>query len=285
MIDMNEEHHVNETGQGDGRWQDAFNDDPELANSPVLETFKTQGDAMKGLVELKAYQGRSTAMVKPDATPEEKAAFVEKLRHAGVDITYMPNAEDPDDVARFWHEQGVPKDGAYTLPEGTDLAGLPQEGVDAAIHLSNELGHTAKQHEGFVAALNKYNLEVNANSERDMTATDEQLTKILGDARPALEAAVSDAVTKHQHPDMPAEPFTPAQELVVINLMKSISLDPQSFEQINNPDTGPTPAEIRAKQSDLFQTLTKHGGRDLGGRRKSLQAEYEKTFADLAKYK
>ena len=285
MIDMNEEHHVNETTNTDGRWQDAFNDDPELANSPVLETFKTQGDAMKGLVELKAYQGRSTAMVKPDATTEEKAAFVEKLRNAGVDITYMPNAEDPDDMARFWEEQGVPKDGAYTLPEDTDLAGLPQEGVDAAINLSKEMGHTAKQHEIFVNALNKYNVETNTTNQAAMTATDEQLTKILGDARPALESVLAEAVTKHQHSDMPAEPFTPGQELFVINLMKSISEDPQSFEQVNNPETGPTPAEIRARQSDLFTTLTKHGGRDLGGRRKALQAEYEKTFDDLAKYK
>ncbi|RKX21450.1 MAG: hypothetical protein DRP45_12290 [Candidatus Zixiibacteriota bacterium] len=285
MIDMNEEHHVNETGQADGRWQDAFNDDPELANSPVLETFKTQGDALKGLVELKAYQGRSTAMVKPDASAEEKAAFVEKLRNAGVDVTYMPNAEDPDDVARFWHEQGVPKDGAYTLPEGTNLDGLPQEGVDATIKLSTDLGHTAKQHEGFVNAINKYNVEINANNELEATKADENLTKILGDARPALESVVSEAIAKHQHPDMPAEKLTAAQELFVINLIKSISVDPQSFEQINNPNTGPTPAEIRAKQADLFTTLTKHGGRDLGGRRKALQAEYEKTFADLAKFK
>ena len=286
MIDMNEEHHATEANNTEGKWQDAYLDDPELANSPVLETFKTDRDALKGLVELKAYQGRSVALVKPDASPEEKSDLVKKLRNAGVDITYMPDTTNPEDMKRFREEHGVPKDGNYVLPKDADVTGMPQEGIDAAIKLSQDMGHTTEQHEAFVAALNTYNLEAKGTSDLAATEMDNQLTKILGDARPALEGVLAEAVTKHQHPDMPAEPFTPAQQLVMINLMKSISVDPQSFDQINNPNTGPTPAEIRVTQADLWAQLTDNGGRNLTKQQKIVKnAAYRKTFADLAKFK
>ena len=273
---------------GTEKWQDAYNNDPELANSPVLANFKTPNDALKGLGELKAYQGRSVKLLGEDATPEEKAAWVEKIRTHIPGVTIMPNPEDEEDYARFQHDLGVPKDGAYEAPADVQLDAIKEEGIEKATTISKKLNLTQTQHANLLKELNQANVEVQEAVTAFRAEEDAKLSQKWGDAKDENLGIIQGIAKQAEDADVPLpdiKEWPNSFKLALNNLAKMVSSDPQTFSQQTSPKTQKTPAEIRARQAELFTILTKHGGRDLGGRKNAIQAEYQQTFDDLAKYK
>jgi len=264
------------------RWQDAYNDDPELANSPVLANFKTPQDALKGLVELKAYQGRSIKLPGDDATPEDKAQIVEKLRAKGVKIAIMPDDDNLEDKTRFWRELGVPdKADDYVPPESIDP--LPDEMVAQLKDLAHKAGMTKQQYQ---AMLREYSPAHKSITEQNQTLQAEEETRLKqawGGAYEQNLAITDEMVKQFQDSDVKLGPLNRAARLFLLNVAKSMSSEPQVFAQIRNPDSmRKTPAELR---QDVEEMRSKLLDRSISGeKRKNLLNKYTKAFEELAQY-
>lgn len=124
-------------------WKDELPD--ELKNHESLKDVKDVASLAKAFVDTKAMVGTSVRLPGPDAAPDVKKAFVERLRERYPGLLMKP--ETAEEKAAFeqllWKEMGRPEDAkGYTLEgvEGVD-------GVDAAelAKKAHELGLTIAQ--------------------------------------------------------------------------------------------------------------------------------------------
>lgn len=70
---------------------------PELRNEKTLEKFKGPAELARSYVEIEKYRGRSVAIPGPDATAQEKDAFLARLGRPETPDKYtLPLPESPD---------------------------------------------------------------------------------------------------------------------------------------------------------------------------------------------
>lgn len=104
------------SGPGPTDWRAVL--PPELRNEKTLEKFKGPAELARSYVEIEKYRGRSVAIPGPDATPQEKDAFLARLgRPEAPDKYVLPLPESPDidqnlvsDFKTMAHKLGLTQD-------------------------------------------------------------------------------------------------------------------------------------------------------------------------------
>jgi hypothetical protein len=264
------------------RWQDTLETE-ELRDNPVLANFKTPEAAYQGLVELKAYQGRSIAIPGEDATAEAWADFDAKLTGKVPGVVRMPNDADEEDVKRFWGSLGVPEDKTeYTPPD--DFEGLDDAVLKELVDLSETVGHTKDQHQKMLGvwAEAAAKMEEAAQQQR---ADDEAALKKTWGAAYEDNIAITDTILEKFGGKGDAIDLSRAERVLLLNIANSLTSDPQVFNQINNPTARKTPAELRAdldelRNSDIFANRQKYSREQYKGAVQKLT----KLHAELAEY-
>lgn len=128
----------------------------ELRNDPTIAKYKSVTEAAKGLVEANGLIGRSVRPPGPNATPEAKKEFVDKLLAIDPALVYAPDG-DPAAVDRMWKRLGRPeKPEEYDVPQASVEAGLNPEDLRA---LAVKGGLTKAQFSGLVELMTNANLE------------------------------------------------------------------------------------------------------------------------------
>lgn len=118
----------------------------ELKTAPALADVKDVAGLAKRFVDTQALVGSSLRPPGPDATPEAKTDFIQKLRDKVPELLFMPDGED--EAAKLaretaWTKLGRPKEAKdYVLPP--DLK-LPEEHLEALRKEALEEGLTKSQ--------------------------------------------------------------------------------------------------------------------------------------------
>ena len=262
------------------RWQDGL-ESQELRESPVLDTFKTQEDAFQGLVELKAYQGRSMKLPGDEPTVEEKAAVIAKFKDKIPGIHIMPDSENPEDVKRYWNELGVPEDADGYVPPA-DFEVLDEDLMTQLKDIAHKAGLTTKQYH---AMLGEFSEGTKNLAEQNVTLKEEQAAKLKqtwGSAHDDNTAIVDAMVKQFQDKDVPLGELNNAAKIFMVNVAKSLSSDPQIFKQINEPKSKFTPAELRGESEDIRVKLLDSSVK--GERRKGLLKRSEAIYKELERF-
>lgn len=265
------------------RWYEEYLEDPEIAASQhQLEKYKSPVDMMKSHFNLEAYRGNSIKLLGEEATPEEKAEWVGKVKERIPGVMIMPNEKNPEDLKRYMRDQGVPEDiDGYQPP--SDLEPLPDEMMQQLREIAHKSDMSDKQFKKMVgeyAAANKQIQEQNATYQAEQEA---QLKQTWGAAYEENEGIVAGIVEKFQDENVKLGVLNNAAKLFLVNIAKSLSSDPQVFNQINKPAQKQTPAELRVEVDEMRDML-----RDrtiVGQRRKDLLKTFQKKSDQLAQYR
>lgn len=90
----------------------------EIRNDPSLVDFKDVAALAKSHIETKKLVGASIRVPGPDAAPEARKAFVEKLVKADPNLLYLPDNAPEEAVAAAWQRLGRPgKPEDYAPPD------------------------------------------------------------------------------------------------------------------------------------------------------------------------
>ncbi len=172
-----------------GEWKSGLPD--ELKTAPALQDIKDVASLAKAFVETKAFVGTSLRPPGPEATPEQKTDFIQKLREKVPELLFMPDGDDePAKVARetAWAKLGRPKEAkAYALPSDVTMA---EEHLEALRQEATNDGLTVSQ---FQARAKRVAAAL-AEAEVSRKNTTASLRKELGaafDERTASVAAVA----------------------------------------------------------------------------------------------
>jgi hypothetical protein len=118
----------------------------ELKNAPALKDVQDVSALAKAFVETKAFVGSSIRPPGPDATPEAKTDFIQKLRDKVPELLFMPDGDDePAKLARetAWAKLGRPKEAKdYTLPVEVSV---PEDHLEALRKEALDEGLTKSQ--------------------------------------------------------------------------------------------------------------------------------------------
>lgn len=88
-------------------WRDALPDD--LKVDPNVAKFSTPAELAKSYVEVSKMIGSSIRPPGPDAGPEARKEFLEKLQKAAPELVYAPAEADEAVTAQFWKRLGKPE--------------------------------------------------------------------------------------------------------------------------------------------------------------------------------
>lgn len=261
----------------DENWYDGLENE-ELKFSPVLKTFKSQEDALKGLVELKAYQGRSIALLPEDATPEMRKEWDTKLMEKVPGLVRKPNVDDPDDAKRFWSDLGTPEDrDGYQPPEGFE--GLGDDVINDLSIIAHETGMTLEQYHKFLNTYAAANEEVQTAQATRLAEEEAELKKTWGAAYED-NIKISDTISAKFNGGEPVENMSNAERVRWINAAKALSSDPQVFNQISNPSPRKTRAEVQDRIDQIRTLLLDKSVH--GDKRKALLKEQNNLWDELA---
>ncbi len=259
------------------RWQDEL-ESQELRDNPVLDTFKTPEAAYQGLIELKAYQGRSMKLPGDEPTVEEKAGVISRLKELIPGINILPDDENEEDVARYWKERGVPEDiEGYAPP--ADFKVLDEDLMAQLKDIAHKSGLTMKQYH---AMLGEYAAGSTALAEENVIAKaehDAQLKQTWGSAFDENNQIVEAMLKQFQDKNALLGELNNAAKIFIVNAAKAMASDPQVFKQINTPTGKKTPAELRQDADDIRVRLLDKG--ITGQRRKDLLKKYNGIWEEL----
>lgn len=157
-------------------WKAALPDD--LKGEPMFQTIPDVPTLAKVARDLKAFQGTALRPPGPDASPEARKEFAEKLEKLAPGVMYLPE----DDAARAeveaaaWGKLGRPKDPKeYAPPKDLEL---PEAALEALRAEAAEEGLTRKQ---FEARAKRVAVALGKRS-ADAQAVQAALKKELGNA-------------------------------------------------------------------------------------------------------
>lgn len=163
----------------------------ELKSAPALKDVGDVATLAKAFVETKAFVGSSIRPPGPDATPQAKTDFIQKLQEKVPELLFLPDGDD--DVAKLaretaWTKLGRPKEPKdYVLPADVQV---PEEHLEALRKEALDEGLTKSQ---FQARAKRV---ADAITQAELGRQDSQkaLKKELGaafDERTAAAAAVA----------------------------------------------------------------------------------------------
>lgn len=127
----------------------------ELRAAPALKDVKDIAGLAKRFVDTQAMVGESIRPPKADSTPEERAAFRERLRKADPDLVEIPKdpAKRKEVEASIWETLGRPKDEKGYAFDGVQLedgVAFTDEETAALRKTAQKRGYTAEQFKAFV---------------------------------------------------------------------------------------------------------------------------------------
>lgn len=117
---------------------------PELRDNPSLKDFNSLEDLAKSHIEVRSMVGNSLRPPGPEASPEAKKEFRERLSKTVPDLFHLPEG-DAEAEGRIWSKLGKPakrEEYKFAPPEGVDPSVI-ESLRDAAV----EGGMTQKQFE------------------------------------------------------------------------------------------------------------------------------------------
>jgi hypothetical protein len=197
----------------EGDWKSGLPE--ELKTAPALQDVKDVAGLAKAFVETKAYVGSSLRPPGPDASPEQKLDFVQKLRDKVPELLFLPDGED--DAAKLaretaWTKLGRPKEEKdYALPADITMA---EEHLAALRKEAAAEGLTKSQFQ----ARSKRVAEALAAAELAQKNSTSALKKELGAAFDERTASVAAVAAKLGF----------SQELV--SALKNGTVDPATFK-------------------------------------------------------
>lgn len=97
-------------GQGDGQsggdWRTSLPED--LRGAPQLKDVKDVGSLAKQFIDLQRFAGGAIRRPGPDASPQERQEYLQKLMKHDPEVILRPNPQDEKAMAEFWEMAGVP---------------------------------------------------------------------------------------------------------------------------------------------------------------------------------
>jgi hypothetical protein len=241
----------NGAGAGGGDWREAL---PEAVRAdPALKDFKDPGALATSYLETKKLVGGSLRPPGPEASPEARKEFADKLLATVPGMVYLPEDETAraDVEGSIWAKLGRPKEATeYAPPKGVEL---PADALDALRAEAAEEGLTRKQFEarakraaGILEKRGKEAQEMKAALKRELGAAyDERMGQAVAVAEKvgfpppliqALKAGEVDLTT-----------FT-AIAAVAKGFGQSIEVGNQNGGQGGGK---PTPAEAKMRMAEL----------------------------------
>lgn len=156
-------------GNGGASWLGAV---PEaIRSSPSLQKFKGVDALAQSYVELESTLGNSIRIPGPEAGPDLRKQFLEKLQAKVPELVLVPeNSEQRAQVEEgIYRKLGLPKDAtAYAMPKDVPVGvQLDEAGLRAAAF---SLGLTQKQFEKFITASAMEQLDVSTKRAAAETA-------------------------------------------------------------------------------------------------------------------
>jgi hypothetical protein len=99
----------------------------ELADHASLKDFNDTASLAKSYIETKALVGASLRVPGPDATPEQKKAFIMGLHEKVPQVTFIPETPEERAVVEplLWNALGRPAKATEYSADGVDMAGVP----------------------------------------------------------------------------------------------------------------------------------------------------------------
>ena len=262
------------------RWQDEL-ESQELRESPVLDRFKTPEEAYKSVVEGATYRGRSIGLPGDDPTPEDLVRFDKKIMEKVPGLVRMPNGVDPEDDKRFWNQVGVPEDiDGYVPPADVDV--LNEDMMQQLKDISHKAGLTKAQYENVIS---QYAEAATQMAEQSAAAREEETGKLKqhwGAAYDENIGITDNMVKQFQDEKVEVGELNNAGRIMLLNMAKSMSSDPQVFNQNNKPQKGKTPAELRVEAEDIRLKLLDSNIK--GEKRKILLKRYNNVYEELEPY-
>jgi len=246
------------------RWQDNLLDDngesiSELAQSPVLDRYKTPNDAYKGLIEARATLGRSFTMPSKDATADERKEWLNgTVKEHLPEMMLKPEFDSEDGAKDTWAMLGVPTDGEYKNIE--DVGGLSDETISDLNELSKAAGHTSKQHTAFMERMRDMSDTAAAKHSELMEQDTESLKASWGSAYDQ-NIGITDEITRQfneKHPNNPLGELNSAARVFIMEYANSVTSDPQVFNQVNTPNKVMTPTEARIEMDEMHAQRSKN---------------------------
>ena len=247
------------------RWQDTLLDEhgeqvSELRDSPLLDRYKTPNEALRGFIETKSKLGRSFSMPAKDATPEERNEWLNgTVKQHLPEMMLKPDYDSEDGAKATWASLGVPDDGKYDNPD--DVGGLSDDILNDMLEMSKKVGHTSKQHQASVELMREMQVAANAGmTERQEQETD-MLKELWGGAYDQNIGITDELANQHNkdNPDLPLGQLNNAARVFILGYAKSVSSDPQVFNQVNSPTNVPSPTEARLEMSEMQRTRASRG--------------------------
>ena len=231
------------------RWQDNLENE-DLRSNPVLDRYKTPEAAYEGLIEKEAYAGRSIGIPGEDATEDAWKEFDTKMFEKVPGMVRKPDDTKPEDVKRFNVALGMPEDlDGYTPPE--DFKGLDDTVVTQLQEIAHKAGLTSGQYHNMLTQYAEAATVVETAAVDQREADEAQLRKVWGEAYDGNISITDEIVRKFGDKDIPLGDLNNAGRLLLIGIAKSLTSDPQVFNQINNPKPALTPAEIEQQIQDI----------------------------------
>ena len=169
----------------------------DLRAHESLKDFKDPGSLAKSYIETKAMVGASMRLPGPDASAEDKAAFVAKLSERFPDSVYLPKSDEEAAglEKQLWEKLGRPADAkGYDLKD-VDLGGVEVD-VGQLSKIAAELGMTRTQFKAFAKGLAKNQSE----QATALKATQDALKKEWGAAYTEKLTAAAEVARKLNAP-------------------------------------------------------------------------------------
>lgn len=102
----------------------------EFADAASLKDIPDVGTLAKNYVHAQQLIGNSVRKPGPDASAEDKQAFIEKMREVAPNLVSLPDPDNEEESNAFWESVGVPSDHkAYDVEEGLEVDENWLEGV------------------------------------------------------------------------------------------------------------------------------------------------------------
>lgn len=264
-----------EPGGGAPEWRSAL---PEtIRNDPSLASFKDVGALAQSFIETKSLVGKSIRPPGPDAAPEAKKEFVNRLLQIEPALVYAPEG-DEEAVTRMWKRLGRPeKPDEYELPEIAKEAGLD---VNDLRSLAVTGGLTKKQFAGLAELMAKANLEQKRQTALERIALEQE----WGATKEERTLAAKAAALKMGLTEPEANALTPKQLKAFFSVAKAIGVNQDPFRRQTGPGATEEgrldPAEARRQMEEVRANPDYFDPYKNPGRHKELVAKMSRLAED-----
>ena len=235
--------------------------------------YKSQEDMLDSYLSMERYRANSIPIPAEDASPEQRAEYLEKLQKRAPELMVKPSDEG---AAEFWETMGTPKDAKnYSLPEGMDEANTGFANIAHEAHLTDE------QYGIVMSAVNKAEMALQSQAteqlKTDVSALHEDWGQAYNDRySEAYAAARAVGADEQAFADGTAAPSTVRAYYKIATMLGSEGVNLAGKEVISDRLT---PSESRERISEVMKKLNAMPPTD--PQYKDLLAEKRKLYQSL----